>query len=195
MGKSTCASMEALAALMRPSDHTIGWTVGPTYELSKRVFIRVVDVVHERFEHHIEAFEPREHRLVIRNLAGGHSELRGKSADNPDSLLGEGLDFLVVDEAARIDDRVWTEHLSQRLIDKNGWAAILSTPAGKKGWFYKLHSRGLKARDADVESWSSPSSANPNLRAAIIEAERALGPGNVCGPVRSEILRPWRRRM
>jgi hypothetical protein len=35
-------------------------------------------------------------------MAGGQSEIRAKSADNPISLLGEGLDWVVVDEAARV---------------------------------------------------------------------------------------------
>ena len=70
-----------------------------------------------------------ERRLVLRNLAGGFSEIRGKSADNPVSLLGEGLDWLIVDEAARLKPAIWEGHLSQRLIDKKGWALLISTPS------------------------------------------------------------------
>ena len=171
-GKSTCASMEALAAMLEPRDESIGWIVGGTYDISKRVFQRVVDTMHRCFEHHLESFDASQHRLVVRNLAGGRSELRGKTADNPDSLLGEGLDYLVVDEAARVESSVWDEHLSQRLIDKDGWAVFLSTPGKREGWFHRMHKLGAKRRDPAVESWSSPSWTNPVLRQSVIEAER-----------------------
>ena len=70
-GKSTAASMEALAAMMEPRDDSIGWIVGGTYDISKRVFQRVVDTMHRCFEHHIESFDARHHRLVVRKFAGG----------------------------------------------------------------------------------------------------------------------------
>ena len=79
-----------------------------------------------------------EKRLILRNMAGGLSEIRGKSADNPVSLLGEGLDWVIVDEAARLKPSIWEGHLSQRLIDKHGWALLISTPGGK-GYFYDLY--------------------------------------------------------
>ena len=61
----------------------------------------------------------REHdrRLVLRNMGGGLSEIRGKSADNPTSLLGEGLDFVIVDEASMVD-LVLMDHLL-RAIDRH----------------------------------------------------------------------------
>ena len=71
------------------------------------------------------------------------SEVRGKTADNPVSLLGEGLDWLIVDEAARMKPMIWESHLSQRLIDKRGWALLISTPRGK-GWFFDLFRRGQR---------------------------------------------------
>ena len=66
--------------------------------------------------------------------------MRAKSADNLSSLLGEGLDWLIVDEAARLKSEVWQSHLSQRLVDKVGWALLASTPRGAN-WFYKLYPR------------------------------------------------------
>src|SRR5678815_4878676 len=37
-GKSTLAAHEAIAAAMIPAEHSIGWVVAPTYDLSRRVF-------------------------------------------------------------------------------------------------------------------------------------------------------------
>jgi hypothetical protein len=168
-GKSTCASMEAIAALLEPSERSIGWIVGPSYDLAERIFRPVESLIAQHFEHRVVVSKPRERLLIVRNLGGGISELRGKSADNPCSLLGEGLDWLIVDEAARLREDTWANYLSQRLLDKQGWALILSTPKGCN-WFYKLHKLGK--RDEHYASWSQPSAANPLLDGEVIEAER-----------------------
>ncbi|MBL8801039.1 MAG: terminase family protein [Planctomycetes bacterium] len=170
-GKSTCAVYECVAALLEPRAESIGWVCAPTYDLAERIYRRVLGVVDRHFRHRVIELNERERKLVVCNLGGGRSELRAKSADNPDSLLGEGLDYLVVDEAGTLSASVWEEHLSQRLIDKRGWALLLSTPSGW-GWFAKLHRRGFKGRDADYESWTAPSWENPRLQRAAIEAER-----------------------
>jgi hypothetical protein len=144
--------------------------VAPTYDLADRVFRELVILIAEHFRHRIVKLREHEKHIVLRNLGGGISELRGKSAENPTSLLGEGLDWLIVDEASRLRSYIWEGHLSQRLIDKKGWALMISTPNGK-GWFYDLFQRG-QGRDPDYASWNNPSWTNPHLDAAMIEAER-----------------------
>lgn len=171
-GKSTLAIYECIAELMAPRAESIGWVVAPTYDLSERIFGRVLSVVNKRLKHRIKLISERDRRVVIVNAGGGKSELRAKSADNSDSLLGEGLDYVVVDEAARLDAAIWHEHLSQRLLDRRGRALLISTPNGWD-WFAHLHRRGQKGRDAEVKSWSGASWRNPALDRALIEAERA----------------------
>ena len=97
-GKSLCAAMELIAALMAPRDSSLGWLVAPTYDLADRAYRNVEWLVMRRLKHRV--IESDSHGLAIRNLGGGRSELRVKSSDKPASLLGEGLDFLIVDEAA-----------------------------------------------------------------------------------------------
>lgn len=169
-GKSTCAAMEAVAALLEPAEDSIGWIVAPSYDLTERIFLRVVNIATERLSHRVEELKSRDRRIVMRNLGGGRSELRCKSADNPVSLLGEGLDWLIVDEAARLREDTWDSYLSQRLVDKGGWALFLSTPRGCN-WFHGLFKQGC-SDDADFESWASPSWQNPHLDGDMIEAER-----------------------
>lgn len=174
-GKTVCAAHEAIAAILEPRERSIGWCVAPTYDLADRVFRRLVEIVETHLKHRVREISTREQRIVITNLGGGTSEARGKSADRPYSLLGEGLDWLVVDEAAQLDREIWDEYLSQRLVDRRGWALLISTPKGP-GWFLRMYRRGQKGKDADFESWSSPTIANPHLDAAAIEAERARLP-------------------
>ena len=177
-GKTLCAAMEALAAAMQPAERSIGWIVGPTYDLADRVFREIEIVVLEHLRHRLIAKKESERRIILRNVAGGVSEIRAKSADNSDSLLGEGLDFVIVDEAARLKPRIWQSHLSQRLIDKKGWALLISTPHGR-GWLYDLFRRGKDGADPDCQSWNMPSWTNPLLDPAIIEQERARLPERV----------------
>lgn len=175
-GKTMCAAMEALAAAVAPNPSFICWVVAPTYDLADRVFRQIQVVAQEKLRHHVIAMKESERRILIRNLAGGVSEIRAKSADNPDSLLGEGLDGLILDEASRLKPHIWQGHLSQRLLDRRGWALLISTPKGK-GYFFDLFRRGQGSdRDPDFESWNWPSWTNPLLERAWIEDERSRVP-------------------
>jgi hypothetical protein len=170
-GKTTCASGELVAALFQPRREALGWVVAPTYDLARLAFERTVRVIERKFRHRIKSLSLRQQTLTVINLAGGRSTLESKSADNPSSLLGESLDFVVLDEAAVLKQEIWEQHVSQRLVDRRGWALFISTPAGRN-WFARLHRRGQRGRDADFESWTAPSWDNPTLDRALIEAER-----------------------
>lgn len=189
-GKTTAAAMEAVAALLEPRKQALGWVVGPTYGHAERIFEMLVGTFEKHLPHRIRRLSRREHQLVVQNLSGGLSELCGRSADNPASLLGEGVDFLIVDEAAQIKREVWDVHLSQRLLDRHGWALLASTPHGRE-WFFRQWKRGQKGRDPDYESWSSPSRDNPHLDCALIEAERKrLDPDSFAEQYEAQFLGP-----
>ena len=176
-GKTRCAAMEGLAAAMEPKDRSMGWVVAPTYDLADKVFREIVVIAAEHLRHRIVVLKESERRLVLRNMGGGLSEIRAKTADNPVSLLGEGLDWVIVDEASRLKPSIWENYLTQRLLDKNGWALLISTPRGK-GYFYDLFRRG-QGKDPAYESWNHPSRTNPHLDAALIEKERERLPERV----------------
>ena len=106
--------------MLQPRARSLGWIVAPSYDLADRAFRLVAEIIETRLKHRIREISTREQHIVILNLGGGVSEVRGKSADRPASLLGEGLEWLVVDEAAQLGREVWESHLSQRLIDKRG---------------------------------------------------------------------------
>lgn len=166
--------MEGLVAAMEPRHRSIGWVAAPTYDLADRVFREISIIAHEKLSKYIISFSQSERKLIMRNLGGGHSEVRAKSCDNPVSLLGEGLDWLIVDEFARLPPHIWNEHLSQRLMDKKGWALLISTPRGK-GLHYQMWKRG-QGDDEQWESWRAPTWQNPILSEADIQEERARIP-------------------
>ncbi len=176
-GKTHCAAMEALAAAMAPAERCMGWICAPTYDLADKVFREVELIAATHLRHRIVVLREHDRRLVLRNMAGGLSDVRAKSADNPVSLLGEGLDFVIVDEAARLKPAIWESHLSQRLLDRHGWALLISTPRGK-GWLYELYQRGQRG-EPDHASWNAPSWGNPHLDRVLIDAERLRLPERV----------------
>lgn len=184
MGKTVLAAGEGLAAMMEPrSEDSIGWICAPTYDLCDRVFLRMAMMAAAKLPHRIVKLSEHDRELTLLNLAGKKSTVIGKSADNPTSLLGEGLTWLVVDEAARIKASVWEGHLEQRLIDKKGWCLLISTPRGKT-WFHDLFRRG-QSGNPRYESWNAPSHANPYLDPAELEEQRKNLPERV---YRQEIL-------
>lgn len=73
-----------------------------------------------------------------------------KGADNPDSLRGVGLDFLVLDEFADIHPDAWFEVLRPALSDKEGSALFIGTPKGKGNWAFDLFNKSQ-----DDNNWAS----------------------------------------
>ena len=200
-GKTLGAAMEAIAATLAPAEYGIGWIVAPTYDLADKVYREVVRLAADKLKHRVVAIREGERRLLLRNLGGGISEVRAKSADNPTSLLGEGLDWLVVDEAARLHPRIWQGHLSQRLLDKRGFVADRRLHVGLGQKFEPfLMELGAWTPGADrddcldtfsdaVERLSTPPAPtreismpqDPFLLASVLEASagRRLGTGGV----------------
>jgi len=105
---------------------------------------------------------------LITMPSGGTVQVR--SADNPDSLRGEGLDFVVLDECAFIKEQAWTEALRPALSDRQGKALFISTPKGRN-WFWRQWTRG-NTDDEEWHSWRFPTSANPFIPQSEIDAAR-----------------------
>jgi hypothetical protein len=158
--------------MMMPRTSSLGWVVAPSLHLTERIFERVTRLATTHLNEFVIEYLPRQHMLRMVNVAGGISELRAMSADRPDALLGGALDYVVVDESANIRENVWSEHLSARLVDRNGRALILGTPKGA-GWFYEEFRRGWRGGDAAYESWQLPTWENPFIKKELIEPERA----------------------
>ena len=97
-----------------------------------------------------------------------------RSADNPDTLRGDGLDFVVMDECAFTAEEAWTEALRPALSDRKGKAVFISTPKGRN-WFWRMYQRGLDG-GGEWQSWQLPTSDNPYIDPSEIEAARAMLP-------------------
>ena len=100
----------------------------------------------------------------------GGGSISVKSADNPQRLRGEGLHFLVMDEAAFVREETWTEVLRPTLTENKGSALFISTPIGMDNWFYKLWEKAEKAED--WARFQYPTTANPMIDPAEVESAR-----------------------
>ena len=96
-----------------------------------------------------------------------------RSADTPNGLRGEGLDFVVLDEAAYMREDAWTQELRPSLSDKLGRALFISTPRGRN-WFWNFWMRG-KNNEPGWAAFKFPTSSNPFIATQEIEdAKRDL---------------------
>jgi predicted phage terminase large subunit-like protein len=92
----------------------------------------------------------------------GGGWLQFKTAEEPDSLRGEGIDFVVFDEAAHIDglEEMWEQCVRPSLMDRRGDAWFISTPNG----FNYFNTLFLRSREnKDWSSYQFPTSANPHI--------------------------------
>jgi predicted phage terminase large subunit-like protein len=141
----------------------IAWWVAPSYPIA-RVGWRTVKALAAQ----IPGAETFEAERIITMPGGGWLQVR--SADDPDSLRGEGLDLCVLDECAFMRPAAWTEAIRPALSDRRGKALFLSTPSGRN-WFFDLFKRGLDGAD-DYASWHLPTRDNPYIDPEEIAAAR-----------------------
>lgn len=139
------------------------WWVSPSYKTSE-VGWRPLRQIARKIPN-------AEVRLVDRMVTlpgGGFVAVR--SADNPDSLRGEGLDFVVMDECAFMQKEAWTEAIRPALSDRLGKALFISTPKGRN-WFWEAYQRGVREEEG-WQAWTFPTISNPYIEPAEIEAAK-----------------------
>lgn len=168
-GKTLFGAREAEPNCFVPSMITgqpqLGWVVGPQYTDADKEFGLVYDSLRK-------AGVDRDSVKFLRNVDSGNLhiktnwgfELIGKSAAKPESLVGDGLDFVLMVEAGRHRRRTWGQFIRPTLSDKRGWALFTGVPEGKSenSLLYALYQRGLtpRAQARGWRSWKMPSWTN-----------------------------------
>ncbi|MCH8289361.1 MAG: hypothetical protein IID12_09700 [Candidatus Marinimicrobia bacterium] len=156
-GKTTFAVHELAEAALEKEG--VYWWVGPDYEAVDKGWWILMGALPEELISKQRAGKPK-----IIEFENG-SRIYFRTASNPNSLRGEGLSGLVMDEAAQIDSKAWDYVLKPSLVDHKGWALFIGTPMGRQSWFNELYLHGMSEDDewSDWESFNSPSSENPYL--------------------------------
>ena len=139
------------------------WWVSPSYKTSEVGWRPLRQITRK-----IPGAEIRLVDRVVNFPGGGFVAVR--SADNPDSLRGEGLDFVVMDECAFMQKEAWTEAIRPALSDRQGKVLFISTPKGRN-WLWEIYQRGVSGEDG-WQSWTFPTSSNPFIAKEEIDAAK-----------------------
>ena len=147
-GKTTASAMEATFYASQPNKRI--WLVGLSYDKADLMFREIWKKMVIGHPNDIDRASEKER--YIRFKWG--TVVEAKSADNPDSLVGEGLDLLIIDEAAKVKRKIWDMYLSPTLSDRKGKGIFITTPEGFN-WIYDLY---LLGQEDDLwESHQAPS--------------------------------------
>jgi hypothetical protein len=181
-GKSTMAARD-VEPLLFERNKTV-WIVGPTYDLADREFSVIWDdlIIGQRLgmDRRVKkSYNKRSGDMRIEFPWG--TVLEAKSAEHPERLVGEALDYVIMSEAAKQKEGTWLRYIRPALADKRGGASFPTTPEGYN-WLYNQWLRGKDPKSPEWESWRFPSWDNvvmfPGGRKdpEILELERDMSP-------------------
>ena len=142
-GKSHLAVTTLLNAALEAPGRVL-WFVAPSYRQAQQIAWRILKGLMPKGT----ALKWNETDLSVELKNGSIIALRG--ADNYDSLRGVGLDGLVLDEYADMQESAWSEVLRPALSDKMGWAMFIGSPKG----FNHFHALWTRAHVLD-DTWQA----------------------------------------
>jgi len=160
-GKSTTAAIRALhEAVFYPGSQTL--IISPSQRQSGELFRKVRELIYKIGEEMVEdsrttATFPGGSRII--SLPSSESTIRGYSA----------ITLLLIDEASRVSDDIWTA-VRPMLATTNGQIIMLSTPAGREGFFADAWENG-KYKKFKVTAHECPRITEDFLK----EEKEALG--------------------
>ncbi len=159
-GKSTTAAVLGLhASLYRPGSLTL--LVSPSLRQSSELFRKVTD---------LRALLPSQPELLEDNKLSMSVKGGGRVVSLPGSeqtIRGfSGASLIVLDEAARVEDQLYYA-VRPMLATSNGRLVGMSTPFGKRGWYWHEWSQGASWRKVQI-----PASQVPRISPAFLEEEK-----------------------
>lgn len=168
-GKSRLSAVTLLIEALNCPDGSAVMYVAPTLGQARTI---IWDLLHELGRPIIKSSHVN--NLEITLINGKKILVRG--ADNPDSLRGVSLTYLVLDECAFIKVDVWEKILRAALSDKKGRALFISTPSGRN-WFYDTFKLGQyeqdeEGYDEEWKSWHFTTQDNETIDPKEIEAAK-----------------------
>jgi len=163
-GKSRLSAVTLLIEGLNCPEGSHVMYVAPTLGQARTI---IWDLLHELGRPVIKSSHVN--NLEISLINGRKILIRG--ADNPDSLRGVSLTYLVLDECAFIKEDVWQKILRAALSDKKGRALFISTPSGRN-WFYDVYKLGLSEEDVEWKAWHFTTQDNETIDPKEIEAAK-----------------------
>jgi predicted phage terminase large subunit-like protein len=173
------------------------WWVAPTYAVAGIAWTICKKMIQDIPS---TLYEVREADRQVNFKTPGNGFFAFKSAERPENLRGESLDYCVFDEADFIAETTWVDSIRPSLSDRKGGAIFISTPWKEGSWFHKLWLRGQSEQDPELISWKFTSYTNPFIDPKEIDvAKETMATssfkreflGEWVGTVGARIKREW----
>lgn len=162
-GKTALAKTEMIQRAKKPNQKI--WYIAPTYRMAKQIMWNDLKASIPR------KWIIREHETEMSITLRNGTVIECKGADNPDTLRGVGLNFVVMDEFQDIRADTWTTIIRPTLAKDRGEALFIGTPKAYNQ-LYEVYQFG---QDAKRKAWSSyqfPTITSPFIPAQEIEDAR-----------------------
>ena len=163
-GKSRLAAVTLITEVLKCPEGSAVMYVAPTLGQARSI---IWDLINDLGRAVIKSAHIN--NLEITFINGRKILVRG--ADNPDSLRGVSLTYLVMDECAFIKMETWEKILRASLSDKKGKALFISTPSGRN-WFYDIFSLGQEETDEEWKSWHFTTKDNETIDPKEVDAAK-----------------------
>ena len=121
------------------------WYVAPTFKMAREIVWLKLKQMLSDFNW-IESINETNLSIKIKKTG---SIISLKGCENYDSLRGVGIDFLILDEFADIDEKAWTEVLRASIADTQGDVLMCGSPKGFGNWSYRMYEKGKRDMEWD----------------------------------------------
>lgn len=110
--------------------------IAPTYGQAKRVaWDAMKEIVRDIPENLLNINEAELRIDIARPHLRDRVRVMLLGAENPGTIRGIYLDWVILDEFAEMDSIIWSQVIRPALADRNGGAIFISTPKGQNGFF------------------------------------------------------------
>lgn len=180
-GKTMMVARDLEPKLFIPN--SIYWIVGSTYKLGEKEFRVIWNDIMIKLGLGKDKRIKRAYNKEQGNMKlefPWNTQLYVMSADHPENLVGDGLDGVIMSEAAKHNKETWEKYVRPALTDRRGFADFPTTPESFN-WYYDLWMQGQKDVDGVYESWMFPSWENKAIfplgekDPEILELRKSLG--------------------
>ncbi len=167
-GKSLLGQNLLLYWLLQNPNQKGCW-ISPIYNQAKKVFQELSDASNSIIQKSNKA------ELTLQFVNG--STLQFLSSERPDSVRGFSFHYMVVDEAAYVNERGFETAILPTLTALGKKCLIISTPKSKN-WFYKYYLKGSND-STDYISFRGQSTDNPYIDQNFIAEQRLSLPDDI----------------
>ena len=121
------------------------WYVAPTFKMAREIVWSQLKEILYSFNW-IESVNESNLSITIKKTG---SKISLKGCENYDGLRGSGINFLILDEFADIDEKAWTEVLRASVADTQGDVLMCGSPKGYGNWAYRMYLKGKEGNEWD----------------------------------------------